>query len=156
MVEGNFLASRLAEKAISDEWFAHFQYWIGSTIVDPGNEDVIAQLVEHSSDEYDHASELAWWVKDFSRDGRLPFVLTDVGRAGMYQCGPIIPKSSDRVSIVKDNLKGERCAVEFYTGFLEKLSNVDSFTADRDLVRILESILEKEKEHVSDLEKLLR
>jgi bacterioferritin len=154
MADRNFLVSRLAERALSDEWFAHFQYWIGAILIDPSEEDVILELVQHSSDEYDHASELAMWLKEFSLDGRLPFALTDVGRAGMYQCGPIVPKNTDRGSIIQDNLRGERCAVGFYTNFLEILSR-DQYDVGN-LKQILEKILEKEKEHISDLEKLLQ
>jgi rubrerythrin len=56
--------------------------------------------------------------------------------------------------LVEENLRGEKCAIRFYTEFIDKISRVEYYGAD--LGDVLENILKKEKEHAADLEKLLR
>jgi len=142
----------LAQRALADEWFAHYQYWLGSVVVSDEWEDVIFQFVEHSSDEYDHATELAAWLTT-NLWGKVPGILPEVGNGKLYGCGYIRPRTDDPRSLVEENLRGERCAIQFYTGFIE-IALRTGYSAD--LGTILERILAKEKEHAADLEKLLR
>ena len=49
----------LLNKALADEWLAYYQYWIGSKVVKgPMKGEVIAELVEHATDELRHADML--------------------------------------------------------------------------------------------------
>lgn len=42
----------LLNKAIADEWFVYYQYWIGDTVVSgPMKDAVIAELMQHTADE---------------------------------------------------------------------------------------------------------
>jgi len=151
---GTLLAADLAQRALADEWFAHYQYWFGSVVVPDKWENAILQFVEHSSDEYDHATELAGWLNRVPREGKIPRILPEVGNGKMYGCGFILPRTDEPRSLVEENLRGERCAIRFYTEFIDKISRVEYYGAD--LGNVLEDILAKEKEHAADLEKLLR
>jgi bacterioferritin len=150
--KGGFV--RCIETAINDEWLAHYQYWVGSVLVDDQYENVISEFVEHSSDEYDHATELAYWMTHQAKEGN---VFTDpragIGPGGMQFCDYIPPSSSRPESLIFDALKGERCAVRFYEGLIKMMPYVEGW---KNIVELLEDILEKEKEHVSDLENLKR
>jgi len=146
------LAAGYVERALADEWFAHYQYWFGTVTVSDKYENVILQLVEHSSDEYDHATELAAWLARVPREGRIPFALSEVGLRGKQHCGYVHSSGNTPIAIIQDAIKGESCAIRFYTKFINDISRADYFGSD--LGDILEEILAKEKEHLSDLEKL--
>lgn len=47
---------KLLNMAFTDEWLAYFQYWIGAKVVKgPMKEAVIAELLQHATDELRHA-----------------------------------------------------------------------------------------------------
>ena len=49
----------ILNKALSDEWLAHYQYWVGSKVVaGPMKDAVIAELVQHATEEMAHAELL--------------------------------------------------------------------------------------------------
>ena len=49
----------LLNKALSDEWLAYYQYWIGSKVVKgPMKDAVIAELTLHATEELSHAELL--------------------------------------------------------------------------------------------------
>ena len=149
---GPILVAKYAEKALSDELFAHYQYWLGSVIVPDEYENVISQFVEHASDEEDHATELAVWLSHVPRDGKIPYAMAEIGSRGKQECGYIYPSGNIPSSLIADALKGEKCAIKFYTRFLDDISQVEYYGGG--LARSLETILAKEKEHAKDLEKL--
>lgn len=147
------LLTRYIRKSISDEWFAQYQYWIGAVIIDDENEDVVREFVQHEGEEWDHATDLASWLKLIPRLSdvyRVPCSLEDVQR--MWYCGYIYPTNSTRESLLDDSIKGEKCAIGFYEVVLEAISN--KYYYGPDIGDLLESILAKEKEHLRDLEKL--
>jgi len=149
---GTTLAARYAEMALADELFAHYQYWLGSVIVSDEYETVISQFVEHASDEEDHATELAVWLSYIPREGKIPYSMAEIGSRGKQECGYIYPSGNIPSSLIADALKGEKCAIKFYTRFLDDISQVEYYGGG--LARSLETILAKEKEHAKDLEKL--
>lgn len=148
--EDNKIIAGFVREGITDEWLAHFQYWIGSVIVEESREDVIQQFVEHSSDEYDHATDLASWLRNFPRDAHLPYAMSELTHP---YCGYVYPTGITAAALLHDNIQGEKCAVKFYTHFLAELS--DRRYSGTDLGGLLEEILAKEKEHLRDLEKLI-
>ena len=51
---------RLLNKALSDEWLAYYQYWVGSKVVKgPMKDAVITELVQHATEELAHADMIA-------------------------------------------------------------------------------------------------
>ena len=50
----------LLNKALSDEWLAYYQYWIGAKVVKgPMKDAVIAELTIHATEELSHAELIA-------------------------------------------------------------------------------------------------
>jgi bacterioferritin len=46
--------------AFADEWLAYYQYWLGAKVVKgPMKEAVIAELLQHATDELRHAGMVA-------------------------------------------------------------------------------------------------
>ena len=149
--EIEFVTKHVRE-AITDEWFAHFQYWIGSVIVGDRCEHVVDQFKEHSVDEYDHAAELAMWLRNFPRKFALPYAMSELPKH--QYCGYIYPSGNTVQTLVLDAIRGERCAIDFYDAFLVDIYTMD-FYERNPVEKMLERILEKEREHRADLEHLL-
>ena len=50
----------MLNKALSDEWLAYYQYWIGAKVVKgPMKDAVIAELTLHATEELSHAELIA-------------------------------------------------------------------------------------------------
>lgn len=147
---GTRIAARYVEQAISDEWFAHYQYWVGSVIMSPDYEDVITQFIEHSVDEYEHATWLAGWLRNVPRAGLIPYAPSELSRH--QYCGYIYPTGNFPAPLIADNIRGEHCAITFYYKFLKDISDKEYYGSD--LGEMLERILEKEQEHKADLYEL--
>jgi len=64
-------------------------------------------------------------------------------------CGYEEPKDFDVVSILKDSIKGEQCAISIYSQIAEMTRNKDIVTYD-----IVSQILADEVEHEEDLQAL--
>ena len=152
VINGTRFVAGLVEKAISDERMAHYQYWLGSVLVSDRYEEVVLQFVEHSGLEYDHATELATWLLQVPRQGKIPMSLNEILARG--HCGYTAPVMNDPRSRILDNLKGERCAVEFYSKFLLDISEKEYYGSK--LPEVLEWVIGEETTHVADLEKLLK
>jgi bacterioferritin len=51
---------KLLNMAFADEWLAYYQYWLGAKVVKgPMKEAVIAELLQHATDELRHADMVA-------------------------------------------------------------------------------------------------
>ena len=139
------------EKAISDEWMAHYQYFLGAVIIDPKYEDVMTEFVEHSSQEYDHATELASWLWKSAERGSVPLSLDLLVRT--RHCGYTVPRVATPSGLLQDNINAETCAVEFYTGLLRDLAGRGGYFGT-EIIEILGWILDEEKKHLRDLQEL--
>lgn len=134
-------------KALADEFLAANQYWIGAQVVKGiYRNDVIKELEEHSQDEYKHAKMISKRI--IQLDGTP--VLEPKDWYNLTNCGYLAPKDFDSESILKQNLQGERCAIDIYNSLSKKLKNKDEIT----YLMILE-ILKDEQEHECDIENLL-
>ena len=148
MADAKMLA-KLARTAITDEWHAHFQYWIGSIIMSPQIDHIVFEFREHAENEFDHATKLGMWLRNVPRDAHLPYALSELKSP---YCGYIFPAGNQPYSLVADAIKGEQCAIEFYTKFIEIESETEHIGSD--LARILREILDDEKDHLIDLQKI--
>jgi len=134
-------------KALSDEWLAYYQYWAGSKVVKGMLKDVvIKELVEHANDELRHANMLADRI--IQLNGTI--VLSPKDWYKLTNCGYDAPEDPEVVPILKQNIKGEQCAIETYVKLLELVRDKDIITE-----RIIEEILIDEVEHENDLENIL-
>lgn len=133
-------------KAYSDEWLAHYQYWIGSMVVKgPNKEAVIAELVQHANEELMHATSLATRIIQL---GGTP-VTKPEDWYKYSNCGYDAPDDPYVITILDQNIKGEQCAIMTYNQLLSKLKDKDPVTYN-----IILTILGQEVEHEEDLEAL--
>jgi bacterioferritin len=137
----------LLNKALSDEWLAYYQYWVGAKVVKgPMKEAVIAELDQHSADELKHAGML---VARIIQLGGTP-VLKPEDWYKMTNCGYDAPKDPFVKPVLEQNIKGERCAIDVYSSLVEKTKDKDPITYN-----IALQILQDEVEHEEDLQALL-
>lgn len=138
---------RLLNKALSDEWLAYYQYWVGSKIVKgPTKDAVIAELVQHATEELAHADMIALRILQI---GGTP-VLEPKEWYNLTNCGYDVPSDSFVKVILEQNIKGERCAIETYNKLLGIVKDKDPITYNMVL-----TIISQEVEHEEDLQSLL-
>jgi len=136
----------LLNKALADEWLAYYQYWIGSkVIVGPMSGAVKAELIEHANDELRHAEML---VERILQLGGIP-ILKPEDWYKMTNCGYDAPSDPKVKKLLKQNIKGEQCAIEVYDKLLDFIGDKDFITSN-----MVESILADEVEHEEDLQAL--
>ncbi len=134
-------------KALADEWLAGYQYWVGARVVKgPFTSEVQKELQEHAEEEFKHADMLAERIIQL---GGNP-ILNPNKWNSLSTCGFIEPSDFREIPILKQNLKGERCAIGVYNNLLEELKGKDHIT-----FHLLLKILEEEIEHEEDLQTLL-
>jgi bacterioferritin len=137
----------LLNKAFADEWLAYYQYWVGAKVVrGPMRGVVEAELVEHAQDELKHAGML---VERMIQLGGTP-ILEPQAWYKMTNCGYDAPKNPSLKAVLKQNIKGEQCAIEVYKHFLETTKDKDQITYN-----IVLEILKDEVEHEEDLQAIL-
>jgi bacterioferritin len=138
---------RLLNKALSDEWLAYYQYWIGSKVIKgPTKDSVIAELVQHATEELAHADMIALRIMQL---GGTP-VLEPKEWYSLSNCGYEVPADPHVQKILEQNIKGERCAIETYNGLLAVVKDSDPITYNMIL-----TIISQEVEHEEDLQDLL-
>jgi bacterioferritin len=134
-------------KALADEWLAYYQYWVGSKVlVGPMRGAVEAELVEHANEELKHAEML---VERIIQLGGTP-LLKPENWYDKTNCGYETPEDSAVKKIVKQNIKGEQCAIKVYQKLIEMTHGKDPISYNMFL-----EILEDEVEHEEDLEAML-
>jgi len=134
-------------KALADEWLAYYQYWVGAKIAVGRMRGIVAgELEEHAGEELEHAEKLAERITQL---GGTPLI-----HPGQWEketnCGYDEPGDPDTRTLVKQNIKGEQCAIEVYQKLLKMVEGKDAITA-----RLVLEILEDEVEHEEDLEAIL-
>ncbi|MCL2888773.1 MAG: ferritin [Elusimicrobia bacterium] len=135
-------------KAFSDEWLAYYQYWIGSQIAEGlMRPDVQKELMEHANEELEHAGKLADRIISL---GGVP-VIEPKDWYKFTNCGYDAPTNPSTVELLKQNIKGEQCAIEVYKNLATFCHKKDSVT-----VHLAHSIMRDEVEHEQDLEDLQR
>lgn len=117
-IYGNGAAMVVAKlkEAVSDEWWAHYQYWAGAMSLESDEfGPVVKELIQHSKDEIEHATELAGLLVWSAGRQAIPRSFGVLDKAGY--CGKLYT-GSDVISILNDNIAGESCAIKFYSNFL--------------------------------------
>lgn len=133
-------------KAYADEWLAYYQYFIEAKVIKGIMKDAaIAELTQHAADELRHANMLADRILQL---GGTP-LLNPKEWFTHANCGYEEPKDFDVVSILKDSIKGEQCAISIYSQIADMTRNKDIVTYD-----IVSQILADEVEHEEDLQAL--
>ena len=108
------------------------------------SEAVVAEFAAHAVEEQEHADRIAARIvqlngePDFNPKGLLSRSVSEY------------VEGKDLVDMIKENLIAERIAVDTYREIIKFIGESDPTTR-----RMLESILEKEEEHVEDMANLL-
>jgi bacterioferritin len=136
----------LLNKALSDEWLAYYQYWVGAKVVKgPMKDAVITELVQHATDELSHAELLANRIVQLGG--------TPVHSPGEWlkitNCGYDAPVDTYVEVILDQNIKGEQCAIRTYSKLLDITKDTDPVTYE-----IVVQIITDEVEHEEDLANL--
>jgi len=137
----------LLRKAYADEWLAYYQYWVGAKVAKgPMKEAVIAELLQHATEELMHADMLTARIIQL---GGAP-VSSPRQWYDLTNCGYDPPDDPFVKTLLQQNIKGEQCAIGVYQRLME-------LTRERDPVtyNIVLQILEQEVEHEEDLQSLL-
>ena len=137
----------LLNKALADEWLAYYQYWIGAKVISGlMRQAVITELTEHANDELRHAGMLADRILQL---GGVP-ILEPKDWYKMTKCGYEAPKNPKAILILKQNIKGEQCAIKVYNQLVKLTKDKDPITYN-----LVLEILTDEVEHEDDLQTLL-
>ncbi len=134
-------------RALSDEWLAYYQYWLGAKVVKgPMKDAVAAELLQHSLDELRHAEMVSLRIIEL---GGTP-VLEPKQWYDLTNCGYDAPEDPVVRKILAQNIKGEQCAIGVYDSLMKLTSGKDQLTYNTAL-----QILTDEVEHEEDLQALL-
>lgn len=136
----------MLNQAFADEWLAYYQYWLGAKVVKgPMKEAVIAELLQHATDELRHAGMVAARIIQL---GGTP-VTEPKKWYDVTSCGYDAPDDPFVEAILNQNIKGERCAIGFYKSLLDATQGKDHVTYNMVL-----QILQDEVAHEEDLQAL--
>ncbi|MDK2826390.1 bacterioferritin [Methanolobus vulcani] len=137
----------LLNKALADEWFAYYQYWIGAKVIKgPMREAAVAELIQHATDELRHADMVSNRIIQL---GGTP-VLSPKDWEKLSNCGYESPEDPFVKKILEQNIKGEQCAIQVYNSILGKVKDKDPVTYE-----IVLQILTDEIEHEDDLQAIM-
>jgi bacterioferritin len=135
---------RMLNAALSEEWLAYYQYWIGARVMEgPMRSEIEPELLVHADQELNHAVMV---VNRIIQLGGTP-VLNPSEWMKWSRCDYDEPKDPYVEAILEQNLKGERCAIQRY-------QDIANFTSAKDHAthQMATQILNEELEHEQDIE----
>ena len=137
----------LLNKAFADEWLAYYQYWIGAKVARGQMRGaVVGELIQHAGDELRHAEMLTERIIQL---GGTP-ILKPEDWYKETNCGYDAPEDFSVKALLKQNIKGEQCAIEVYKKLAEATKDKDFVTFNLAL-----EIMKDEIEHEEDMEAIL-
>lgn len=135
----------MLNKALEMEQAANLQYLSMAEVVDGLHaETIIPRLQEIAGDEHGHAAKLRTLIGDYL-DGVPSMALAPTKKAGTID------------SILQENLRDEKEAVDYYTQILDKIREckADLTYAYQTLEHDVRHILMEEQEHIAEIRRLL-
>ena len=133
--------------ALSEEWLAYYQYWVGALVVEGAmRADVQGEFEEHAEEERHHAQLIADRIIELEG---VP-VLDPKKWFELARCKYDSPTAFDSVSLLNQNVSSERCAILRYQEIANFTNGKDYTTCD-----IAKHILAEEEEHEQDLQDYL-
>lgn len=137
----------LLNVALSEEWLSFYQYWIGAQVAAGAmRAEVQSEFEEHAQEEYEHAKLLADRIMELEG---VP-VLNPKQWFEQARCKYLEPNDFDVVSLLKQNVASERCAIQRYEEIATFTDGKDFTTCD-----IAKHILSEEEDHEHDLQDYL-
>ncbi|WP_455591736.1 ferritin-like domain-containing protein [Bacteroides sp.] len=133
--------------ALSEEWLAYYQYWVGALVVEGAmRADVQGEFEEHAEEERHHAQLIADRIIELEGTP----VLDPKKWFELARCKYDSPTDFDSVSLLNQNVDSERCAILRYQEIATFTNGKDYTTCD-----IVKHILAEEEEHEQDLQDYL-
>lgn len=133
--------------ALSEEWLAYYQYWVGALVVEGAmRPNVQSEFEEHAEEERQHAQLIADRIIELEG---VP-VLDPKKWFELARCKYDSPTDFDSVSLLNQNVSSERCAILRYQEIASFTDGKDYTTCD-----IVKHILAQEEEHEQDLQDYL-
>ncbi|MDW7669577.1 MAG: ferritin-like domain-containing protein [Bacillota bacterium] len=137
----------MLNEALAEEWLAYYQYWIGARVIEgPTRDEVEQELLLHATEELNHAELLADRIDQL---GGTP-LLSPADWTKHAKCDYLVPEDPYIEAVLKQNLEGERCAIERYQGLADFTQGKDHST-----YQMVTNILNDELEHEHDIEDFL-
>jgi len=135
---------QMLNEALSEEWLAYYQYWIGARVMEgPMRTDVEQELLVHADQELNHAVMVAERIDQL---GGTP-VLNPADWMKYSKCDYEVPSDPYIEKILEQNLSGERCAIKRYKELADYTSGKDHST-----YQMATTILNEELEHEQEIE----
>ncbi len=135
---------QMLNEALSEEWLAYYQYWIGARMMEgPMRSEIEPELLVHADQELNHAVLV---VERIIQLGGTP-VLNPADWPKFSRCDYDAPEDPYVEAILDQNLKGERCAIRRYKEIADFTGNKDHTTH-----QMATTILNEELEHEQDIE----
>lgn len=129
--------------AYAEEWLAYYQYWVGAQVaVGPMRTTIQKEFLEHAKEEHDHAQKLSDRIIQL---GGTP-ILNPNDWEKMARCKYDEPSDPYVMTLLKQNLEAERCAISRYQGICDMC-----FGKDYETFRVSEDILREELEHEQEI-----
>jgi bacterioferritin len=135
--------------AYSDEWLAHYQYWLTARWIRGIDADTLKAVLEaQSMDELGHADKLAQRIMQL---GGAP-VMNPTKLVESAGCGYTEPPKdpTDLKQVIQDVIAAEACAIETYSKLAEKYRSTDLVTHE-----IFEDLLKDEVDDEEEWERFL-
>ena len=134
----------MLNSALSEEWLAYYQYWIGARLMEgPMRSEIEPEFLLHATEELSHAELL---VNRIIQLGGQP-VINPSQWSKLARCAYEEPSDPYIEIILQQNLRGERCAIEKYQELADFTNGKDHAT-----YQMAVSILNDELEHEHDIE----
>jgi bacterioferritin len=135
---------KMLNAALSEEWQAYYQYWIGARLMEgPMRSEIEPELLIHANQELNHAVLV---VDRIIQLAGTP-VLNPDDWPKLSRCAYDAPKDPYVEIILQQNLKGERCAIQRYKEIADFTNGSDHTTH-----QMATTILNEELEHEQDIE----
>lgn len=133
--------------ALSEEWLAFYQYWVGALVVEgPQRAEIQAELQKHAQAEYGHAKLVADRIIELEG---VP-VLDPKKWFELASCKYAAPDDFGVTEILQQNVIAERCAIMRYESIANFTHGKDYTTCD-----LAKHILAEEEDHEQDLQDYL-
>ena len=130
--------------ALSEEWLAYYQYWIGARLMEgPMRSEIEPELLLHADQELGHAVLV---VNRIIQLGGTP-VINPMDWPKHAGCAYEAPTDPYIEVILEQNLNGERCAIQRYQEIADFTNGKDHATHQMAVL-----ILNDELEHENDIE----
>jgi bacterioferritin len=130
--------------ALSEEWLAYYQYWIGARLMEgPMRSEIEPELLLHANQELNHAVLVVGRIIQL---GGMP-VLHPADWFKLSHCEYDAPTDPYVEIVLNQNLHGEQCAIKRYKELADFTNGKDHTTH-----QMVTTILNEELEHEQDIE----